>query len=61
LPRSGLFKFNAKLDQIGPGDTIVVPVDPDGSVKLIPLMAEVSRILYELALGAAAVNSFGNP
>jgi len=61
LPRSGLFKFNAKLDQIGPGDTIVVPVDPDGSVKVIPLMADVSRILYELALGAAAVNSFGNP
>ena len=61
LPRSGLFKFNAKLDQIGPGDTIVVPVDPDGSVKVIPLVADVSRILYELALGAAAVNSFGNP
>ena len=61
LPRSGLFKFNAKLDQIGPGDTIVVPVDPDGSVKVIPLMADVSRILYELALGAAAINSFGNP
>ena len=61
VPRSGLFKFNSKSRQIEPGDTIVVPVDPDGSVKVIPLMAEVSRILYELALGAAAVNSFSSP
>jgi hypothetical protein len=47
--------------KIEPGDTIVVPIDADGSVKLMPLMAEVSRMIYELALGAAAINSFSSP
>ena len=61
IPRRGLFKFKAKLDKVEPGDTIVVPVNARGKVKVIPLMAEVSRIIYELALGAAAINSFSSP
>ena len=58
VPRSRLFKFESTRQQIEPGDTIVVPIDSDGPIKLLPLMVEVSRIIYELALGAAAVNSF---
>jgi polysaccharide export outer membrane protein len=57
LPRKGLFSFKT-LDQIAPGDTIVVPLDLDGRVKIMPLMAQVSQMIYELALGAAAINSF---
>ena len=58
VPRSRLFKFESTRQQIEPGDTIVVPIDSDGPIKLLPLMVEVSRMIYELALGAAAVNSF---
>ena len=61
VPRSRLFKFESTRQQIEPGDTIVVPIDSDGPIKLLPLMVEVSRIIYELALGAAAVNSFSSP
>jgi len=60
LPRKGFLRFKT-LNQIAPGDTIVVPLDPDGRVKVLPLISDVTRILYELALGAAAVNSFNNP
>ena len=61
IPRLGLFKFKSKLGQVEPGDTIVVPVDTKGPIEVIPLMAEVSRMIYELALGAAAINSFSSP
>ena len=61
IPRSGLFKFKSKQGQVEPGDTIVVPFDTKGPVEVIPLMAEVSRMIYELALGAAAINSFSSP
>lgn len=60
LPRKGFLRFKT-LNQIAPGDTIVVPLDPDGRVKVLPLISDVTRILYELALGAAAVKSFNNP
>ena len=44
---------------IGPGDTIVVPLDTDDTkLRAIPLLAEVSTIIYQLALGAVAINSF---
>jgi len=58
VPRSRLFKFESMREQIEPGDTIVVPVDSNGAFKLLPVMAEVSKVIYELALGAAAINSF---
>ena len=57
----GLFKFTSAKSAISPGDTIVVPVDADNSVlRGIPLVAEVSTIIYQLSLGAAAVKSFSN-
>lgn len=43
--------------EIRPGDTIVVPVDVD-RMKPLKYWGEVSQIIYQLALGAAAVNSF---
>mgnify|MGYP000530626168 CR=1 FL=1 len=58
VPRSRLFKFESMREQIQPGDTIVVPIDSKGAFKLLPVMAEVSKVIYELALGAAAINSF---
>jgi len=61
IPRSRLFKFKSERDHVEPGDTIIVPIDSDGPVKVMPLMAEVTRMIYELALGAAAINSFSSP
>ena len=61
IPRSRLFKFKSMRAQVEPGDTIVVPIDSDGAVKLMPIMAEATRMIYELALGAAAINSFSSP
>lgn len=61
VPRRGLFKFQSASRAIGPGDTIVVPLDTDDTrIRGIPLMAEVSTIIYQLALGSAAVRSFSN-
>ena len=54
-----LFKFLPKTAKIEPGDAIVVPLDTDNSeVEGISLLAVASKIIYELALGTAAVNSF---
>jgi protein involved in polysaccharide export with SLBB domain len=61
IPRSSLFKFESMREQIEPGDTIVVPIDSNGTFKLLAVMAEVSKVIYELALGAAAINSFKGP
>jgi len=61
MPSRGFFKFRSASADIGPGDTIVVPLDTDDSrIRGIPLLAEVSTIIYQLALGAAAVNSFSS-
>ena len=48
---------NALGIKIEPGDTIVVPLDVD-AVNDLALWSQVSQILYQLALGAAAINSF---
>lgn len=59
MPSRGLFKFRSAQSTIGPGDTIVVPLDTDDTrIRGIPLLGEVSTIIYQLALGAAAINSF---
>jgi len=42
--------------ELSPGDTIVVPLDTD-RLKTLTLWTNVSQIVYQLALGAAAVNS----
>jgi protein involved in polysaccharide export with SLBB domain len=43
--------------ELRPGDTIVVPANLD-PIRPIPLWTSVSTIIYNLAVGAAAVNSF---
>ena len=61
MPRRSLFKFGSAKKAISPGDTIVVPIDTDDKVlRGIPLLSEVSTIVYQLSLGAAAVRSFTN-
>jgi protein involved in polysaccharide export with SLBB domain len=61
MPSRGFFKFRSASADIGPGDTIIVPLDTDDSrIRGIPLLAEVSTIIYQLALGAAAINSFSS-
>ena len=61
LPERGLFQFSSFRSSISPGDTIVVPLDTDDTeIRGIPLLSEVSQIIYQLSLGAAAVNSLKN-
>ena len=61
MPKLRLFSFGSKKSRIGPGDTIVVPLDTDDTrIKGLPLLAEVSTIIYQLALGSAAIKSFNN-
>ena len=40
-----------------PGDTVVVPLDTE-RMPALPLWQAVTSILYNLAIAAAAVNSF---
>lgn len=49
--------FSRSSQQIQPGDTIVVPYDSE-RMKPLPFWSSVSQIFYQMALGAAAVNSF---
>ena len=61
MPSRGFFKFRSASANIGPGDTIVVPLDTDDSkINGVALLAEVSTIIYQLSLGAAAINSFSS-
>ena len=61
MPKRGIFKFRSAKNAISPGDTIVVPLDTDDTrIRGIPLLAEVSTIVYQLSLGAAAIKSFSN-
>ncbi|MCO7223810.1 SLBB domain-containing protein [Pleionea sp. CnH1-48] len=48
--------ISAQGVSIEPGDTIVVPLDVD-SVDSLSLWTQVSQVIYQLALGAAAVKS----
>ncbi len=61
LPKRRLFRFVSVNDGVEPGDTIVVPLDTRSSVlRGIPLFSEISQIMFQLSLGAAAINSFNN-
>lgn len=61
MPKRGLFTFSSAKNSIGPGDTIVVPLDTDDKeIQGIQLLSEVSQILYQLSLGAAAINSLNS-
>lgn len=44
-------------ESLSPGDTIVVPLDTD-RIKSLTLWTSVSQIVYQMALGAAAIRSF---
>ena len=60
-PTRGLFRFRSVAASISPGDTIVVPVDTDDEkMRPMALLAEASQIIYQLSLGAAAINTFNN-
>lgn len=52
-------KFGGTENDIQPGDSIIVPLDTnDNGVEGVALLAEVSQIIYQLSLGAAALSSF---
>ena len=48
--------FGSKRSRLNPGDTIVVPLDTKRVDKLT-LWASITRIMYEAALGVAAIRS----
>jgi protein involved in polysaccharide export with SLBB domain len=52
----GWFRRSANV-AIKPGDTIVVPLDTE-RMPALPLWQAVTSIIYNLAIAAAAVNSF---
>lgn len=49
--------FRHRANNIEPGDTVIVPLDVDRRRNLT-VWGEASAIVYQLALGAAAINSF---
>ena len=49
--------FNRSAMEIKPGDTIVVPLDTE-RLPALPFWQAVTQIVYNLAISAAAVNSF---
>jgi len=55
MPESSSW-FASKGTQIAPGDTVVVPLDADRLDQIV-LWRDMSQILYQIALGAAAVSS----
>jgi protein involved in polysaccharide export with SLBB domain len=48
--------FGSRSQQLAPGDTIIMPIDVDRLNKL-ELWTNVSQIVYQIALGAAAVGN----
>ena len=54
---SGSAWFGRSGAEIRPGDTIVVPLDAD-RMRPLPLWIAVTQIIYQMAIAAAAVNSF---
>ena len=53
--RTGWFRH--RRVNIEPGDTVIVPLDVDRR-RTMTVWGEATAIIYQLALGAAAVNSF---
>ena len=56
VTRSGRAWFTGGVD-IHAGDTIVAPLDTE-RMRPLPLWQAVPQIIYNLAIAAAAVNSF---
>jgi len=57
VTRSGNAWFNSGGVDINAGDTIVAPLDTE-RMRPLPLWQSVTSIIYNLAISAAAVNSF---
>jgi polysaccharide export outer membrane protein len=49
--------FSRGSVEMKPGDTIVVPLDTE-RLPALPFWQAVTQIIYNLAISAAAVNSF---
>ena len=49
--------FGRTATEIRPGDSIVVPLDAE-RMRALPLWTAVTQIIYQVAIAAAAVNSF---
>lgn len=48
--------FGSRSQQLAPGDTVIVPIDVD-RLNQLELWTNVSQIVYQMALGAAAVGN----
>ena len=48
--------FGSRSQQLAPGDTVIVPIDVD-RLNQLELWSNVSQIVYQMALGAAAVGN----
>ena len=48
--------FGGRSQQLAPGDTIIMPIDVD-RLNQMELWSNISQIVYQMALGAAAVGS----
>lgn len=48
--------FGSRSQQLEPGDTIIMPIDVD-RLNQLELWSNVSQIVYQMALGAAAVGN----
>jgi len=59
VTRSGNAWFNRGGVDIRPGDTIVAPLDTE-RMRPLPFWTGVMSIVYQLAVSAAAINSFSN-
>ena len=58
VPKRKVSGFFRRRLLVEPGDTIVVPLDTDAErLKGVRLLTEVSQIIYQLSLGAAAIRS----
>ncbi|ARU56899.1 polysaccharide export protein [Oleiphilus messinensis] len=57
LPNINNQWFWQQRENIEPGDTVVVPLDSE-RFNTITVWSDLSQIFYQLALGAAALNSF---
>ena len=49
----------SNIDEIRPGDTIVVPLETD-RIRPLTFWTNVTQILYQAAIAVAAVDTFGN-
>ena len=55
LPKQSRW-FGGRSQVLEPGDTVIVPIDVD-RLNQLELWSNVSQIIYQMALGAAAVGN----